>query len=92
MPRTAQYTPALVAQAIHDVTCPEGPECRDRLLHSAAQTLANSGVLARFLERLAELEGGTCGWRGFAGGGGCVRRTGHDGRHGFADGSGEQDQ
>lgn len=47
--------PALVARAWHDITCPEGPDCRERLLHSAAQTLANTGMLARFLERLAEL-------------------------------------
>lgn len=35
-----------------------------------------------------------CGWRGFAGDGqdyGCIRLKGHAGRHGFADGSGEQD-
>jgi hypothetical protein len=50
------YAPALVAQAIHDVTCPEGPDCRDRLLHSAAQPLANTGVLAQFLDRLHELD------------------------------------
>jgi hypothetical protein len=50
------HDPALVAQAIHDVTCPEGSDCRDRLLHSAAQPLAHTGVLARFLDRLAKLE------------------------------------
>lgn len=53
----AQVTPpALIAQAIHDVTCPEGPDCRDRLLHSAGQPLAYTGVLDRFLVRLRELE------------------------------------
>lgn len=52
----SDHEPALVAQAIHDVTCPEGPDCRDRLLHSAAQPLTHSGVLAQFLDRLAELE------------------------------------
>jgi ribosome modulation factor len=29
-----------------------------------------------------------CGWRGMAGGEGCVRPHGHDGGHGFSDGSG----
>lgn len=33
-----------------------------------------------------------CGARGFAGPDpGCVRRAGHEGRHGYSDGSGEQD-
>ena len=50
--------PDLIGQAIHDVTCPEGPACRDRDLHSLGQPLATSGVLARFLDRLAELERG----------------------------------
>ena len=42
--------------AWHDVTCPEGPECRDRRLHSISDVLANTGVLDRFLARLEELE------------------------------------
>ena len=29
-----------------------------------------------------------CGWRGMGGGEGCVRPRGHDGGHGFSDGSG----
>ncbi len=52
-----EHDPALVARSWHDVTCPEGPDCRDRVLHSAAQPLAHGGILARFLERLEELEG-----------------------------------
>lgn len=29
-----------------------------------------------------------CGWRGMAGGEGCIRPHGHEGGHGFSDGSG----
>ena len=58
-----EHSPALVAQAWHDVTCPESYDCRDRLLHSAAQPLAHTGVLARFMERLEELEGDPEDWR-----------------------------
>lgn len=50
------HEPALIAQAWHDVTCPEGPDCRDRLIHSAAQVLAYTGVLDLFLHRLEDLE------------------------------------
>jgi hypothetical protein len=32
-----------------------------------------------------------CGARGFASGPGCIRRAGHEGGHGYSDGSGEQD-
>lgn len=32
-----------------------------------------------------------CGARGFAVGPGCIRRSGHEGGHGYSDGSGEQD-
>jgi hypothetical protein len=46
---------ALIAQAWHDVTCPEGPDCRDRTIHSAAQVLASTGILSSFLHRLDEL-------------------------------------
>ena len=31
-----------------------------------------------------------CGWRGMAGGDGCIRPLGHEGGHGFSDGSGSQ--
>jgi hypothetical protein len=31
-----------------------------------------------------------CGWRGMAGGDGCIRPLGHEGGHGFSDGSGFQ--
>lgn len=54
-PPLQEAHPALIARAWHDVTCPEGPDCRDRLVHSAAQMLAYTGMLARFLERLTEL-------------------------------------
>lgn len=47
--------PALIARAWHDVTCCEGSDCRDRLLHSAAQPIAHSGIAAAFLDRLREL-------------------------------------
>jgi hypothetical protein len=47
--------PATVALAWHDVTCPEGPDCRDRPLHSMADAISNTGLLLRFLERLKEL-------------------------------------
>jgi hypothetical protein len=44
-----------VGLAFHDVTCPEGPECRDRELHALSAPLVSSGVLERFLERLDQL-------------------------------------
>jgi hypothetical protein len=43
-----------IALAWHDVTCPEGQDCRDRLIHSLGASLVNSGVLHRFLEALNE--------------------------------------
>lgn len=46
----------IVSLAWHDVTCPEGVDCRDRLLHAAFQPIHNSGHLMSFLDRLAELE------------------------------------
>ena len=47
---------ATVALAWHDVTCPEGYDCRDRPLHTASLPLANSGVLVAFLDRLRVME------------------------------------
>ena len=44
-----------VALAWHDVTCPDALTCDDRTGHAAVATLARSGVLDRFLTRLAEL-------------------------------------
>ena len=41
-----------ISGAWHDVTCPEGPECRDRAMHVRAQPLVNSGVVGRFVETL----------------------------------------
>jgi len=46
---------SLVAQAWHDVTCPEGAECRDRSLHLMGQPMVNAGVLHNFLARLEDL-------------------------------------
>lgn len=37
------------------------------------------------------VENGLCGARGFATESGCSRRAGHDGKHGYSDGSGKQD-
>lgn len=48
-------TPVQIALAWHDVACPEGFDCRDRVPHSMAQPLVTTGMLAAFLERLAEL-------------------------------------
>lgn len=76
------HEPALVARAIHDVTCPEGPECRDRILHSAAQPLAHTGVLAQFLARLAELEAADDDWRNPPGVCTCDAGPTHDGPFG----------
>lgn len=45
----------LCALAWHDVTCPEGPECRSRALHAASDPIVTSGVLGRFEERSWEL-------------------------------------
>lgn len=47
--------PALAALAWHDVTCPEGPDCRDRSLHAASDPIANTGTLDRFLTQLGAL-------------------------------------
>lgn len=55
MPPLQEAHPGLIAQAWHDITCAEGPDCRDRGFHSTCQAIANSGHLAMFLERLAEL-------------------------------------
>lgn len=41
--------------AWHDVTCPEGPECRDRHMHAQALPVVTGGVLDRFLARLEEI-------------------------------------
>ena len=45
--------------AWHDVTCPEGPECRDRALHARGMPVVYGGVLSRFLERYEALRGPT---------------------------------
>jgi hypothetical protein len=61
----------------------------------ARQTVTLTEIIrrARLVKgyRQVAAEDEVCGWRGFAGGGGCVRSKGHDGGHGFADGSGSQD-
>jgi hypothetical protein len=44
----------LIALAWHDVTCAEAQECRDRRLHSQDSALVTSGLLGRFLARLAD--------------------------------------
>ncbi len=44
-----------IGLAWHDVTCPEGADCRDRGLHAMGQPVVTSGVVHRFLDRLAEL-------------------------------------
>jgi hypothetical protein len=49
------YPTRLIGLAWHDVTCPEGPECRSRDLHAASEPLAVSGHLERFLHRLFEV-------------------------------------
>lgn len=41
-----------VAEAWHDVTCPEAEECGDRAMHTMSSPLVNSGVLDRLLDRL----------------------------------------
>lgn len=53
--RAEQDEQRAVREAWHDVACVEGPDCRDRSLHAMGQPLATSGVLAKFLNRLAEL-------------------------------------
>lgn len=47
---------AKIALAWHDITCPEGDECRDRPLHAASMPLTNGGLIERFIERCKELE------------------------------------
>ena len=44
-----------IREAWHDVVCPEGPDCRDRGLHAASEPLVTSGIVHRFLDRLAAL-------------------------------------
>ena len=56
-PTREQVDAAVIAQAWHDVTCPEGPDCRDRLLHAASEPIAYAGVAAAFLARHAALVG-----------------------------------
>lgn len=41
--------------AWHDVTCPEGEDCRNRELHTSSLLLVHSGVVARFVRRRREL-------------------------------------
>lgn len=47
-------TPA-VAQAWHDLQCPDGPRCRRRRTHTAEMSLESSGALATFLAALATI-------------------------------------
>jgi len=47
--------------------------------------LADAGMFAK-KEPPAHIR--LCGWRGMAGGDGCILPLGHDGGHGFRDGSG----
>jgi hypothetical protein len=53
---TVNHDPILVAEAWHDVTCPERGDCRDRAVHLLGQQLANTGALDLFLHRLDGLE------------------------------------
>lgn len=48
-------TIGLIHLAWHDVTCPEGPECRDRDLHAVSSSVVQTGIAERFALRLAEL-------------------------------------
>lgn len=48
-------TISLIHLAWHDVTCPEGPECRDRDLHAVSSSVVQTGIAERFALRLAEL-------------------------------------
>lgn len=48
------HYPVGVALNWHDVVCPEAEQCPDRKLHAVSQTLYSSGLLERFLDRLAE--------------------------------------
>lgn len=52
-----QTSPEQIALAWHDVTCPEGPECRDRALHAHGAPLVHTGVLERFVELLRARRG-----------------------------------
>ena len=45
-----------VAAAWHDVTCPEGQDCRTRHVHAMSATMVTTGLLGRFLARLRALE------------------------------------
>lgn len=40
----------------HDVTCPEGPDCRDRELHAIGVPIVTTGILDRYHKRLEELQ------------------------------------
>ena len=41
-----------VALAWHDLTCPEAEECRSRHVHAISNTLANTGLLGQFFDRM----------------------------------------
>lgn len=41
-----------IAQAWHDVTCPQAKDCPDRTLHMLGAPMVTSGVLQRFLDEL----------------------------------------
>ena len=43
------------AEALHDVSCAEGPDCRSRSMHVLAQPLVNAGLIQRYHERLEEM-------------------------------------
>lgn len=50
-----------IAQAWHDITCPQRAECRDRESHASQEPQDMVETLEAFLDRFVELEPGDSG-------------------------------
>ena len=61
-----------------------GAECGNLAGHEKSKAEACRAAIRALTPYLPK----RCGWRGMGGGEGCVRPHGHDGGHGFSDGSG----
>lgn len=51
----SRRTEYLIGLAWHDVTCPEGEDCRDRDLHAISSSVVQTGIAVAFARRLAVL-------------------------------------
>ena len=62
----------------------QGAECGNLAEYERAKAEAIRSAIRAMTPYLPK----RCGWRGMSGGEGCVRPHGHEGGHGFSDGSG----